>query len=201
MASREHIRVLVVDDDSIVCKTVQAILDSEGYNVRAFTQASKALTSASRNDFQIAIVDIKMPEMNGEEVIRRLKSIDDTISPIIMTAYPDVDNAAEVMRDGARDYIPKPFRQEQLLAAVNRVCQEKGLVYANEGDLNSLVGGRIRGHRQSLNLTLRELSSRTNLTTSQLSQVELGKNAASLWALARISAALRTNMSELLQDL
>ncbi len=76
-----------------------------------------------------------------------------------------------------------------------------GIIYTDESELNRLIGQRIRSHRLSQNLTLRQLSDRTDLTTSQLSQVELGKNAASIWALARISNSLGLQVSELLTGL
>ena len=201
MASRDHIKVMVVDDEATVAKTVQLILETEGFKVRVFDSPKKALVAAKKTTYQLAIVDIKMPEMDGVEFIRQLKEVDGNVGPIIMTGYPAVESAREGMRDGAHDYITKPFRQEELVEAVERVCMEKGLIYGNEDDLNRLIGARIRGHRHGLKLTLREVSDKTDLTVSQLSQVERGKNASSLWALARISAALKVGPADLLKDL
>ncbi len=199
MAMRHHIKVLVVDDDESVCRTVRLILESNNYQVDAYVGTDEALAAAKSTAFDIALVDIKMQTMNGVEFVQRLGAIDRRVSPIVMTAYPDVETAAAAMRGGSCDYITKPFRQEQLLEAVERVAREKGLIYTSEGDLNQLVGQRIRQERLSQNLTLRQLSQRTNLTTSQLSQVELGKNAASLWSLAKISNAMGMQLSEMLR--
>jgi FixJ family two-component response regulator len=118
-----------------------------------------------------------------------------------MTAYPDLATATAAMREGTCDYLSKPFKREGLLASVDRACQRLGLIYRCEADLNRLIGQRIRTERQRQNLTLRQVSVRSDLTTSQLSQVELGKNAASMWALARISNALGMQLSQLLQGL
>ena len=139
--------------------------------------------------------------MDGVEVVEKLKQIDDRMSCIVMTAYPDLDSATETMRRGTCDYIAKPFKQEDLVDAVERACRRMGIVYTDETELNRLIGQRIRSHRLSQNLTLRQLSDRTDLTTSQLSQVELGKNAASIWALARISNSLGLQVSELMTGL
>ncbi len=87
------------------------------------------------------------------------------------------------------------------MASVDRACQRMGIIYTDEQELNRLIGQRIRSHRLAQNLTLRQMSDRTDLTTSQLSQVELGKNAASIWALARISNSLGLQVSELLSGL
>ena len=201
MAVRHHIKVLVIDDDPSICKTVGLLLEDHGYTPRTFTDADEALATARKESFQIALIDLRMPKMDGVEVIADLKNIDERMSCIVMTAYPDLDSATETMRQGTCDYIPKPFKQEDLVKAVERACHRMGIIYTNEGDLNRLIGQRIRSHRLAQNLTLRQLSDRTDLTTSQLSQVELGKNAASIWALARISNSLGLQVSELLTGL
>ena len=177
------------------------ILETEGYNVRIFKNPNRALSAAKKTTYQLAIVDIKMPEMDGVQFIRRLKQIDPSVGAIIMTGYPAIESARESMRDGAYDYITKPFRQDELVEAVERVCKEIGLIYGNEDQLNKLVGARIRGYRKEQKFTLREISEKTALTTSQLSQVELGRNAGSLWALARISRALGVGLEDFVQDL
>ena len=201
MAVRHHIKVLVVDDDPSICKTVGLLLEDHGYNPRTFTDPDEAVDTASQESFQVALIDLRMPSMDGVEVVERLKRIDERTSCIVMTAYPDLDSATETMRRGTCDYIAKPFKQEELVAAVDRACQRMGIIYTDETELNRLIGQRIRSHRLSQNLTLRQLSDRTDLTTSQLSQVELGKNAASIWALARISNSLGLQVSELLAGL
>jgi len=201
MAVRHHIKVLVVDDDPQVCKTVSMILQEHGYHVQAFTQARQAIQAVRKGPFDIALVDIKMPDLNGLELVEKIKAEDPKVAPLVMTAYPDIQTAAETMRLGARDYITKPFREDQLLQAVERVAQDLGLIYTNEQELNRLIGQRIRQERLKQSLTLRQLSERSELTTSQLSQVELGKNAASVWALARISGSLGKQLCELLAGL
>ena len=201
MAVRHHIKVLVIDDDPSICKTVGRLLEEHGYSPRIYTDPDEALAVADEESFQIALVDLRMPKMDGVEVVEKLKRIDERMSCIVMTAYPDLDSATETMRRGTCDYIAKPFQQQELIESVERACRHMGIVYTNEGELNRLIGQRIRSRRLDQNLTLRQLSDRTDLTTSQLSQVELGKNAASVWALARISNALGLQVSELLAGL
>jgi len=201
MAVRHHIKALVVDDDPQVCKTVGKILQENNYQVQTFTQPRQALQAVRKTAFDIALIDIKMPDVSGVELVDKIKAEDDRVACLVMTAYPDVQSAAETMRLGARDYITKPFTEQQLLAAVERIAQELGLIYTNEQELNKLIGQRIRRERLKQSLTLRQLSERAELTTSQLSQVELGKNAASIWALARISGALGKQLCELLTGL
>ena len=201
MPVRHHIKVMVVDDEEAVCNTVKSILEERGYKVTSFLDAESALETAQERAFDIALVDINLPGVSGVELGEKLPREGGRPTVIMLTAYPDVETAAQAMRFGSRDYLTKPFHADQLIEAVERVCKEMGLVYSTETDLNRLIGQRIRQHRQKLGLTLRQLSERTDLTTSQLSQVELGKNAASIWALARISNALGRQLSELLAGL
>jgi len=201
MAVRHHIKVLVIDDDPSVCKTVGLLLEDNGYRPRTFTDAQKAIEHAAEESYQIALIDLRMPTLDGVEVVERLKKIDDNMCCIVMTAYPNLDTATETMRRGTCDYITKPFKQEDLIESLDRACHKLGLVYTDESDLNRLIGQRIRAERLRQNLTLRQLSDRTDLTTSQLSQVELGKNAASIWALARISNSLGLRLATLLNGL
>jgi len=201
MAVRHHIKVLVVDDDPQVCKTVGKILEENDYKVQTFTDPRQVVGAVRETAFDIALIDIKMPDISGVQLVEQIKQEDDRVAVLVMTAYPDVQSAAETMRLGARDYITKPFNEEQLLSAVERIAHELGLIYTSEQDLNRLIGQRIRRERLKQGLTLRQLSERAELTTSQLSQVELGKNAASVWALARISGALGRQLCELLDGL
>ena len=201
MAVRHHIKVLVVDDDATVCDTVALMLEEAGFRPIKTTSPSKALAIANREACQITILDLRMPEMDGVELVERLKKIDERMCCIVLTAYPDLETATATMREGTCDYIAKPFEKQALLASVERACHKLGLGYHSEGDLNRLIGQRIRAERQRQKLTLRQISVRSDLTTSQLSQVELGKNAASLWALARISNSLGLQLSSLLEGL
>jgi len=201
MAVRHHIKVLVVDDDAQVCKTVGKMLQENNYQVQAYTQPRQALQAVRKTPFDIGLIDIKMPDVSGVELVEKIQAEDDRVAMVIMTAYPDVQSAAESMRLGVRDYITKPFSEDQLLGAVERIAKELGLIYTDEHELNRLIGQRLRRERLKQSLTLRQLSARSELTTSQLSQVELGKNAASLWALARICGALGKQLSEMLAGL
>lgn len=201
MAVRHHIKVLVLDDEPEVARSVGVMLDDAGYRSLVFTNPDSAIATVRKESCQIAIVDLRMPAIAGVKVVEQLKQIDDNLCCIVMTGYPDLETARQTMQHGSCDYITKPFKREELLSSVERACLRLGLIYRSEADLNHLIGERIRAERLRQNLTLRQVSERSDLTTSQLSQVELGKNAASLWALARISNALGLQVSRLLDGL
>ena len=198
---RNHIKILVIDDDQSVCNTVKTLLERDGFQVRVTCSPLEGVQLASQESFHIALIDLKMQEMDGVEVTTRIREADPHVACMIMTAYPDLDTATAAMRAGCRDYVTKPFKQEELLAAIDKTCSAMGLIYTEEGELNRLIGHRIRQARLGKSMTLRQLSQLTELTTSQLSQVELGKNPASVWALARISTALGHQISKLLNGL
>ena len=198
---RKHIKILIIDDEAEVCRTVGMVLEKQGYQVTMTSSPSEGIQLASQESFHLALIDLKMPDIDGVEVTHQIKKMDERIACLVMTAYPDLETATAAMRAGARDYVTKPFRQEELLEAVDRTCRAIGVIYTNESELNSLIGQRIREVRLHRNMTLRQLSELTELTTSQLSQVELGKNAASVWALARISSALGVQLSGLIRGL
>lgn len=198
---RKHIKILVIDEDDSVCNTVKALLERNGFQVRATCSPLEGVELASQESFHIALIDLKMKELDGIEVVARITEANERIACMIMTAYPGLDTATAAMRAGCKDYVTKPFKQEELLAAIDRICRAMGLIYIVESELNKLIGHRIRQARLGKSMTLRQLSQLTQLTTSQLSQVELGKNAASVWALARISSALGYQISKLLDGL
>jgi DNA-binding NtrC family response regulator len=201
MPSKRPIRVLVIDDEPEICNTVQTLLADQGYHVRTCTEAQPALTAVAEGQFDVALVDVMLPGLQGTEVIRQIRRSDPKVGCIAMTGYPGLDTAAACMQQGARDYVVKPFESRQLIDAVERLAHDLGLIYNNEAELNRLIGQRIRQERLAQNMTLRALSERATITTSQLSQVELGKNGVSVWALARISGALGKPIAELLHGL
>ena len=194
-------RILVIDDEDIMREFVEETLLRAGYEVDTAASGRVGLDALSERGFDLVVTDLKMTPMDGLEVLRAVCESSPTTGCIVMTAYPDLDSATETMRRGTCDYIAKPFKKEDLVASVDRAAQRMGIIYTDEHELIKLIGQRIRTQRLSLNLTLRQLSDRTDLTTSQLSQVELGKNAASIWALARISNSLGLQVSELLNGL
>ena len=74
MAVRHHIKVLVIDDDPSICKTVGLLLEEHGYSPRTYTDPDEALATAEKESFQLALIDLRMPKMDGVEVVERLKS-------------------------------------------------------------------------------------------------------------------------------
>jgi two-component system response regulator PilR (NtrC family) len=102
-------RVLIVDDEQSICDVLSICLRKEGYDVVAETNPRRALDRFKRERFDLVLQDLKMPDMDGIDLLRELKKVRDGAVVVIMTAYSTWDRAVEAMRLGAYDYIKKPF--------------------------------------------------------------------------------------------
>ena len=119
--------LLIADDDPVALALLAEVLAGEGYVVRAASGGAACLELAAREPVELAIVDLRMPDMDGLEVIRRLAVIRPGIPIIILTAFAGIDTAIEAIRSGATDYLSKPFRMEQITIAVRRILESKRL--------------------------------------------------------------------------
>jgi DNA-binding NtrC family response regulator len=117
--------VLVVDDEPIVLQSLAAWLRQEGHEVDTAEGARKALELAAGRRYEIAFVDIKMPDIDGLELQSRLAAADPELTIIIMTAYASVESAVKALKAGAYDYIPKPFNPEELSHLVRRAIEHR----------------------------------------------------------------------------
>ena len=123
--------LLIADDDPVALALLAEVLAGEGYTVRAASGGAACLELAAREPFELAIVDLRMPDMDGLEVIRRLAVIRPGIPIIILTAFAGIDTAIEAIRSGATDYLSKPFRMEQITIAVRRILESRRLAREN----------------------------------------------------------------------
>lgn len=101
--------ILVVDDEKEICDLFQDFLTQEGYQVFTATNGVEAISLGTQNSFDLALVDIKMPGMDGIEAFCELKKVKKDIEVIILTGYGTLKTAKEAMRLGAYDYLTKPF--------------------------------------------------------------------------------------------
>ncbi len=111
-------RILIVDDDKHICKTLSVILQSEGYQTATATTAREAIEKVKTEFFNLALLDIKLPDMKGTELLLRLQSITPETIKIMITGYPSLQNAVESLNLGADSYIMKPFEPADLLKTI-----------------------------------------------------------------------------------
>ena len=116
-------RVLVVDDDAVSCQVLREVLEEEGLKVVCETNPRKALASVDEESFDLAILDVRMPEMNGLELLQRLRERIPSLPVIIMTGFGSVDTAVDAITSGAIDYVSKPMNVDEIRAAVDRALR------------------------------------------------------------------------------
>ena len=117
-------RIMVVDDEEGMCDFLRYLLEGEGYEVEHANNATDALAKLEKKPFHLVLADIKMPGMDGLEMLRRIKEMDEQIVVIVMTGYASLDTAIRAIKYDAYNYITKPFEDpDAVLAAV-----ESGLV-------------------------------------------------------------------------
>jgi DNA-binding response OmpR family regulator len=111
-------RVLVVDDEKTLRHFLKLNLQEQGYEVTEAADGQTALNFIEQEHFDVALVDLRLTDMDGLEIVRRLRQLTPTSSVIILTAYATLDSAIEALRQGAHDYLTKPFDTSELLASV-----------------------------------------------------------------------------------
>ena len=116
-------KILVVDDDAIVIKSCRRILEAEGFEVSTVPGADQALEAIKNSDFDLLLVDVKMPKRDGMYLMREIKKNWPEIPTIIMSGYPTPETIAEVLRLGATLFIPKPFKPDELMKSVRQVLK------------------------------------------------------------------------------
>ncbi|MDT8324009.1 MAG: sigma-54 dependent transcriptional regulator [Bacteroidota bacterium] len=110
--------ILIVDDEEMMCLVLSGVFEDAGYDVRTASNGEDAMQKIGERLPDVLLMDIIMPGLTGMEVLRRVKSIDDSFPVILMTAMAGVSGAVDAMRSGAFDYIAKPFHNEELLRVV-----------------------------------------------------------------------------------
>ena len=116
--------ILIVDDDLNLCKVLAEELSEIGYQTTYVTSADAALEHIQRESISLMLLDLKMPEKDGFEVLRELKVRNVTFKVIVLTAYADVVSAMEAARMGATDFISKPYDFDELLITIRKVLQK-----------------------------------------------------------------------------
>jgi DNA-binding NtrC family response regulator len=128
---RGTIHILAVDDDVIACQLLQEVLQKEGYQVSTATSGQAAIRLAQDVPFDLAILDIRMPDVSGLEVLKALKRINAQMPVLMTTAYSSMQTAIEATRQGAYDYLSKPCKMEELILTVKRALEQYRLLQEN----------------------------------------------------------------------
>jgi DNA-binding NtrC family response regulator len=118
-------RILIVDDELVVRDSLQKWFDSEGYDAGAVSSGREALFAVQQKQYDLALLDIKMPGMDGMELQKKLREVDSDLTVVIMTGYASVETAVEALKMGAYDYITKPIDPDELVHLVSNALGHK----------------------------------------------------------------------------
>ncbi|HXE95613.1 MAG TPA: sigma-54 dependent transcriptional regulator [Dongiaceae bacterium] len=111
--------ILVVDDEAVIRDGIQRVLEGDRFEVETCMSGHNAIECLQKNDYGLVITDLKMPGMNGIEVLKAVKALQPDIPVILITGYGSIDTAVEAMKNGAADYVSKPFSPDLLLEKVH----------------------------------------------------------------------------------
>ena len=193
------INILVLDDDKAICKVIKAALGANNYNVEAISSANQIEAALKSSIYHVVILDYKIPGVDPQRIFEWLRLHQKDASIIVITAFPSVDSARDCLRARTFDYLTKPFQIPELQQTVNRCLETRGLLRPSEEALRESLGNAIRDRRKELGQTLAQMAQRTGLSLGYLSQIELGKNSASIETLYRISLGMGISMSNLFE--
>ena len=118
--------LLICDDEEGIRESFKVIL-SDCYQLRFANHGLDALTLIKASPVDLLLLDIKMPKMNGMEILKQVKKLKPSLPVIIVTGYKSVEMAQEALRNGAADYLPKPFDSQHILSAVAAALKKEGL--------------------------------------------------------------------------
>ena len=138
------IKVLVVDDDEVISQNLKRLLEKSGYLADTAYTGEEALRKIGENHFDLALIDLLLPDMDGLKLLLEVKRISPITAIIIITAFGTIPNAVEAIRRGAADYITKPFRMDELLSTIKKVIEERKIILKLDTNILSALSHPIR---------------------------------------------------------
>ena len=197
----KKIKIMIVEDNSEVAESIRDYLILENFEVIICNEAPQALVELKKETYDLVLLDLRMPKMSGEEMLRRMRERGWNIPVIILTAYPSIKSAIESLKLEAFDYIEKPFKMSQVVETIKAAIKERGIVTHPKKILVSAVGRRMRFLRQEKKLTLRQLATRVGVSPSLLSKIEIGSSSPSLFTIYKVAKSLQINLKDFFEGI
>ncbi len=198
--NKESIHILLVEDDEDVSTFLEDLLITEGYTVSVASCGLDAVHMVKEDIYHIVILDLKLPDIDGTEVFKEIKEIDNDINILILTGCPSLESAVDMLKHGAYDYIQKPFKIDDIRSTLEKIINEKNLINKEVDNLIEDIGKKIRDLRKQKGVSIRQMSRRTGLSNSLLSQVENSKISPSIASLDKIARALDVSIVQFFED-
>ena len=192
-----QLSILVIDDDRDICEYLQDFFTSEGYSVKVVNDSTVALEELKQGDYHVAVLDLMMPKLSGIDLLEQIRQVDDDIAVIILTGFPSLETATSSIGYDVSAYIQKPFSIDEFRDTLGRIAKKKGLLLRREDELHATIGRTIRELRKARGLTLKQISRRTSLSVSLISQIERAESSASVSSLFKVATALDVSLTDL----
>src|SRR6266850_2236495 len=149
-----NLRIRIADDEELIRKSLVKLLSAEGYEVDAVGSAAEVLESVRNDPPQILILDLRLPDGSGLELLPRLKSLEPDLKVVVITAFGDLPTAVQAMRQGATDFIKKPYEMHEMVLAIERlkagIARENQLDAFRRGELESFLKTKIVGEAPAM---------------------------------------------------
>jgi DNA-binding NtrC family response regulator len=141
----ENARILIIDDDENIRRVLETILTDEGYSVETADTATRGIEKSENGFYNVALVDVRLPDMEGIELLPKLRSTKPKMRKIIVTGYPTLQNAISAVNNGANAYVMKPFDVEKILNTIKeQLVKQKEERMNNEESVVEFIETRIK---------------------------------------------------------
>jgi DNA-binding NtrC family response regulator len=124
-------KIVIIDDETGMLHFLEKLFQIKGFSVHTFETGTAGIEFIKNNTLDAVLLDIKLPDIDGLEVLKQIKNINKNIPVVVMTAYGDVDSAVEFMKQGAYDYVTKPFPKEKIIEVIKNCCEKYNLIKEN----------------------------------------------------------------------
>jgi two-component system, NtrC family, nitrogen regulation response regulator NtrX len=167
--------IFIIDDEIEICESIKMILEYEGYSVQYSNKSIEGVEEAIDENFAALLLDIQMPEMNGFEVLKKVKETNPALSVIMISAHGSVENAIKATRLGAFDFIEKPIDRDKLVISVRNAVEQSNLITENKEYKQSIHGDeKILGKSKAIQNILSTIDKVAPLDTRVLITGENG---------------------------
>jgi two-component system, NtrC family, C4-dicarboxylate transport response regulator DctD len=125
------IKIIIIDDDQTIIEALTEMLELEGFQIESHSRADKAIALLDRNSAAVILSDVRMPKMDGMNLLARLQELDNELPVLLMSGHGDIPMAIEAMKEGAYDFLEKPLQPAQLINQLQRAAEKRQLILEN----------------------------------------------------------------------
>ena len=182
-------KILVIDDELVVCELLSDLLKDRGYLVKYMLSGAEGVREAKQDKFDVIMTDLKLPDMDGINVLGQIIEFDPDSVIIIMTGYPSFETVQSALRQGAYDYVTKPFNIEEISFVIKRAVAFRNLVLTNK---------RLMQELEQQNIKLEEM---VKERTKELALLyKIGRDMSSTLELEQVLAIITDRMTTILDS-